>query len=55
MSFLKQQTQALQQEFVAITHSGMRKNIPSLIFGQNAKQVPMQEVYEISLAALHEL
>lgn len=55
MSFLKQQTQALQQEFVAITHSGMRKNIPSLIFGQNAKQVPMQTVYEISLAALHEL
>ncbi|CAL6041592.1 Conserved_hypothetical protein [Hexamita inflata] len=55
MSLLQQQLNSLQLEKITTLASGMRKQAPSLIFGANAKQVPMQTVYEISLAALHEL
>lgn len=55
MSSLQGQLQRLQQETVAVTSSGMRKYVPTLIFGDRAKEIPMDTVHEISLSALLEL
>lgn len=55
MSSLLQQLTRLQAETVKTTGSGMAKRVPTLIFGDRAKQIPLRVIHEISVAALLEL
>lgn len=55
MSSLQQQLSRLSSETIVFTSTGARKNVPSLLYGDNARSISVETIHEIALAALTEL
>lgn len=55
MSSLQQQLSRLSSETIVFSSTGARKNVPSLLYGDNAKSISVETIHEIALAALTEL
>ena len=55
MSSLQQQLSRLSSETIVFTSTGARKNVPSLLYGDNARSISIETIHEIALAALTEL
>lgn len=54
-SSLSAQLQRLSTETIATTAGGARKHYPSLLFGPQARQIPLETIYEIGLSGYIEL